>query len=671
MLQISPTVYINPFMLDAVLSKQGEDTLYTMTEGTLHREGPTTAQLAANGFLQFGDLWINKLRIARIITATDTVYTSSGYLFNCPGANWSAVASQLSYKETTVYGYEVPGLHYVIANELPSNISGLPPELTGGTGEGGGFEMQFLGYYPTDLPKVTTNAWDVVDTTVDPITVGSSTYYHTLSYTTEVSGGTLTMNQPAGAPTHYSIVVVHTPDASPQQILNDVLTGVISSEQSLTIFSYDTAVNVEKKQGTTRIDSGAVAPFTTFSLVDGVVSLDGTPLPIQLSATELTVTVIYLSATNNSLPYSFSASGVEKLGTPSTGGYYLAASDTSAYGRQILSGEAVLFTDAPDAIVIQDYTARAASVTPLISQFISSGSNFIAAVQDIPTTPGWYLSAAGHSVLPAGRVFRVNSDLSYEYSDAPLGLRATIINGYMTHYLVADYSGNDDGLVPNLPSNWSAYNGNTVPASFDTGIGTTNRQVLVDRGSVHYFSNVGNNLNLTFTSDGDFLSNTSAYSGSIIVQGSDLHYCIINFPGLVVQPEIRAISGSGNYIIFNYIGLGGNFYITNVKPVITNSMSASFSKGNAGPVGGNWQEISNLDIDFVTLFNGNADTGTLTLDFRHRLEHKPRIVTFFVANDMLGDVIISVVGYSVTFTSPTAGQYLQVYIGGPVGLAKL
>ena len=85
MLQISPTVYINPFMLDAVLSKQGEDTLYTSTEGTLHREGPTTAQLAANGFLQFGDLWINKLRIARIITATDTIYTSSGYLFNCPG----------------------------------------------------------------------------------------------------------------------------------------------------------------------------------------------------------------------------------------------------------------------------------------------------------------------------------------------------------------------------------------------------------------------------------------------------------------------------------------------------------------------------------------------------------------------------------------------------------
>ena len=156
MLQISPTVYINPFMLDAVLSKQA---LYTATEGILHREGPTTAQLAANGFLQFGDLWINKLRIARIITATDTVYTSSGYLFKCPGANWSAVASQLSYKETTVYGYEVPGLRYVVSNSLPSNVSGLPPELTGGTGEGGGFEMQFLGYYPTDLPTVTTNAF--------------------------------------------------------------------------------------------------------------------------------------------------------------------------------------------------------------------------------------------------------------------------------------------------------------------------------------------------------------------------------------------------------------------------------------------------------------------------------------------------------------------------------
>lgn len=129
MLQISPTVYINPFMLDAVLSKQA---LYTATEGILHREGPTTAQLAANGFLQFGDLWINKLRIARIITATDTIYTSSGYVFNCPGANWSAVASQLSYKETTVYGYEVPGLLYVFSTSLPSNISGLPPELTGG-----------------------------------------------------------------------------------------------------------------------------------------------------------------------------------------------------------------------------------------------------------------------------------------------------------------------------------------------------------------------------------------------------------------------------------------------------------------------------------------------------------------------------------------------------------
>ena len=63
MLQISPTVYINPFMLDAVLSKQA---LYTATEGILHREGPTTAQLAANG------------------------------------------------------------------TSLPSNISGLPPELTGG-----------------------------------------------------------------------------------------------------------------------------------------------------------------------------------------------------------------------------------------------------------------------------------------------------------------------------------------------------------------------------------------------------------------------------------------------------------------------------------------------------------------------------------------------------------
>lgn len=69
MLQISPTVYINPFMLDAVLSKQREDTLYTSTEGILHREGPTTAQLAANGFF---------------------------------------------------------------SNSLPSNISGLPPELTGG-----------------------------------------------------------------------------------------------------------------------------------------------------------------------------------------------------------------------------------------------------------------------------------------------------------------------------------------------------------------------------------------------------------------------------------------------------------------------------------------------------------------------------------------------------------
>ena len=66
MLQISPTVYINPFMLDAVLSKQA---LYTATEGILHREGPTTAQLAANGFF------------------------------------------------STI---------------LPSNISGLPPELTGG-----------------------------------------------------------------------------------------------------------------------------------------------------------------------------------------------------------------------------------------------------------------------------------------------------------------------------------------------------------------------------------------------------------------------------------------------------------------------------------------------------------------------------------------------------------
>lgn len=670
MLQISPTVYINPFMLDAVLSKQGEDTLYTMTEGTLHREGPTTAQLAANGFLQFGDLWINKLRIARIITATDTIYTSSGYLFKCPGANWSAVASQLSYKETTVYGYEVPGLRYVVSNILPSNVSGLPPELTGGTIEGG-FEMQFLGYYPTDLPIITTSAWDVVDTTVEPITIGNSTGYHTLSYTTGVSGGTLNMSQPAGAPTHFSVVVVHTPDASPQQILNDVLTGVISCEQSLSILSYDTAVSVVKRQGTTTIDSGAVAPFTTFSLEDGVISLDGTPLPVQLSATELTVTVVYLALNDNSLPYSFSASGVEKLGDPSTNGYYLAASNTSAYGRQILAGEAILFTDVPDAIVIQDYTARAAAVTPLISQFISSGSNFSAVVQDIPTTPGWYLSSDGHSDLPAGRVFRVNSDLSYDYSDAPLGLRATIVNGYMTHYLVADYSGNSDGLVPNLPGNWSAYNGNTVPASFDTGIGTTNRQVLVDRGSVHYFSNVSDNLSLTFSSDGSSISSTAAYSGSIIVQGSDLGYCVINFPGLVVQPEVRAISGSANYIIFDYIGLGGDFYITNAKPIITNSMPAYFSKGNAGPVGGDWLEISNLDIDIVALYNDSQVTGTLTLDFKHPLEHKPRIVTFPVFSDMLGDVVIAVTGQSVTFTSPTAGQYLQVYIGGPLGLVKL
>ena len=669
MLQISPTVYINPFMLDAVLSKQGEDTLYTMTEGTLHREGPTTAQLAVNGFLQFGDLWINKLRIARIITATDTIYTSSGYLFKCPGANWSAVASQLSYKETTVYGYEVPGLRYVVSNSLPSNVSGLPPELTGGTGEGG-FEMQFLGYYPTDLPKVTTNAWDVVDNTVEPIAVGSITAFHTLSYTTGVSGGTLTMSQPAGSPSHYSIVVVHTPDAPPQQVLNDVLTVGVSSEQSLTIFSYNTAVSVTKRQGPNTTYSGAVAPFTTFSLEDGVISLDGTPLPVQLSALELTVTVIYLSATNNSLPYSFSASGVEKLGTPSTNGYYLAASNTSAYGRQILSGEAILFTDAPDAIVIQDYTARAAAVTPLISQFISSGSNFIAVVQDIPTTPGWYLSADGHSDLPAGRVFRVNPDLSYEHSDAPLGLRATIVNGNMTHYLVADYSGNSDGLVPNLPGNWSAYNGCTIPASYDMDTGTY-RQVLVDRGSIHYFSNVGYTLSLTFSSDGSVISNTAAYSGSIIVQGSDLISCVIDFPGLAVQPEVRAISGYANYIIFDYIGLGGNFYITNVKPIITNSMSASFSKGNAGPVSGDWLEISNLDIDFVSLFNDNGDTGALALDFKHPLEHKPRIVTFYVADDMLGDVTIQVTGHAVTFTYPTAGQYLQVYIGGPVGLAKL
>jgi len=671
MLQISPTVYINPFMLDAVLSKQGEDTLYTSTEGILHREGPTTTQLAANGFLQFGDLWINKLRIARIITATDTVYTSSGYLFKCPGANWSAVASQLSYKETTVYGYEVPGLRYVVSNSLPSNISGLPPELTGGTGEGGGFEMQFLGYYPTDLPIVTTNSWDVVDTTVEPITIGTDNFYHTLSYTTGVSGGTLTMTQPAGSTTHYSIVVVHTPDASPQQILNDVLTGEVTCEQSIHIVDYNTSAVVRKRHGTTIIGSVVVVPhFTTFSLVDGVVLLDGTPLPMQLSASELSVTVVYIALTSTSLPFSFSASGVEKLGAPYTNGYYLSASDTSAYGRQILAGEAILFTDAPDAIVIQDYTARAATVTPLISQFISSGSNFIAAVQDIPTTPGWYLSADGHSDLPAGRVFRVNPDSSYEHSDAPLGLRATIVNGYMTHYLVADYSGNSDGLVPNLPGNWSAYNTNTIPASYDMDTGTI-RQVLVDRGSIHYFTNVGNTLSLTFSSDGSVISGTAAYSGSIIVQGSDLISCVIDFPGLAVQPEVRAISCLANYIIFDYIGLGGNFYITNVKPVITNSMAVSFSKGNAGPVSGDWLEISNLDIDFVSLFNDNGDTGTLTLDFKHPLEHNPRIVTFYIADDMLGDVVIAVTGQSVTFTSPTAGQYLQVYIGGPVGLAKL
>ena len=671
MLQISPTVYINPFMLDAVLSKQGEDTLYTSTEGTLHREGPTTAQLAANGFLQFGDLWINKLRIARIITATDTVYTSSGYLFNCPGANWSAVASQLSYKEITVYGYEVPGLRYVVSNSLPSNVSGLPPELTGGTGEGGGFEMQFLGYYPTDLPVTITNDWDVVDTTVDPVTMGSDNFYHTLSYTTGVSEGTLTMTQPAGSPTHYSIVVVHTPDSSPQQILNDVLTGVISSEQSITIFSYNTAVNVTKRQGTTTVESGAVAPFTTFSLVDGVISLDGTTLPVQLSAPALTVTVIYLGFTNDYLPYSFSASGVEKLGTPSTNGYYLASTDTSAYGRQILAGEAILFTDAPDAIVIQDYTARAAAVTPLISQFISSGSNFTAAVQDIPTTPGWYLACDGHSNFSPGVVFRVNSDLSYEHSDPPLGLRATILDGYITHHLVSNYSGDDDGLLPSLPDNWSSYTDTTVASTFDTEEGAPNRQVLVDRGSVHYFSNVSDTLALSFSPASSSISSATAYSGSIIVQGSDLHSCVINFPDLVVQPEVRAISGSANYIIFDYIGLGGNFYITNAKPVITNSMFASFSKGNAGPVSGDWLEISNLDIDFVTLFNDNADTGALALDFKHPLEHKPRIVTFYVADDMFGDVTVQVTGHAVTFTSPTAGQYLQVYIGGPVGLAKL
>jgi len=81
--------------------------------------------------------------------------------------------------------------------------------------------------------------------------------------------------------------------------------------------------------------------------------------------------------------------------------------------------------------------------------------------------------------------------------------------------------------------------------------------------------------------------------------------------------------------------------------------------------------ISNLDIDFVSLFNDNGDTVALALDFKHPLEHKPRIVTFYVANDMLGDVTIQVTGYAVTFTSPTAGQYLQVYIGGPLGLAKL
>lgn len=387
--QLSENYLINLFLLEAAVITPGlqDDIAYFAPsainqKGNIRRINFTASMPLLSTFLKVGSLYLNKLRIAKAQQLAGPtsgpqskikITTLSGYTFTLNGVNMADLKDELSYYESTPYGFIVSGLAYqTIIGETDLEGSGLPPELEG-TGSVGG-SMQYLGYYPI-INSTQAQQSDIVYEgelgDLGPFGYLSEKI-HDLVPNSSITIPTLL------DPNGYYLACIHNDTMDTADVINMLVSNEDLPEGAEAIlFAYfSEGAGIIATDGSLSLFTEGVPETLDFTIGSGVASVGEVSKNFNLSR----LTVLFLQTApslSTELPVlDLTDMFIGSLGTPEQEvGFYIASGNgiESPSGPAWLEGDGLLFYGEGKHITFPDVDKHIAE-SDLLSTFRKSGS---------------------------------------------------------------------------------------------------------------------------------------------------------------------------------------------------------------------------------------------------------------------------------------------------------